>query len=954
MLKRNQMPLGLILLVFASAMAYAQTPGTSDPEGLSEIVVTARGIRGSVIADQEIKRNASSVVEAVTTEDLGKFSDQNIADSIQRIPGVQIERNDSGNNGDRASIRGLGSNYVQTTLNGRTVLSYGNEGISDLRAFNLDVLPSEVVSGIKVYKTPTAELIESGLAGEIDFQTLRPLDVKTYIPGTNYFGTVTARADNDSLTNRTSERYSGIIGAKLFDGTLGVYAGGITANTPVRQDEYTINQGYGTINVRDTVGGPVTTLDNILLPTSPTLSNDAGTTQHHSVVAGAQWKPNSQFDVNTDFLYTQLNRRQERDDVIYNFSPGAFSGVFNPGSYTVRNGALVQFNQAGEDYTGVPPGKQNIGFQLINLTYDNLAYNYEAGLNVAWHNEVWTADLDYSYSFSQLRQDLVIPTDGGYPLAPDVTFNALGKIPSVNVGSTDIYPTNNYDSVPIWIRRQYQNESDQNGVRLDFSRHFGDNTTLKFGSRWTSTNVDVRNTQAVLIGQSLGGSDITAAQEAAMGAAQVTGRTITLFPGYNVGTQTFPLLQRIPNNPIYNNIIGLSTFGMGTLGGSFATATDRNGENGFTLNPSANYFVNERTLAFYTQADNSGEIAGYKYDANVGVRGVNVKEFGQGYSSVTSVLPITGQIIKNATATVTDNENYWELLPAANLNIHINPKLSLRLGVSKVMSLPDYDQLAPSNTLTVISPVDAQGNPAKGYDPSQHGVGSAGNTHLRPLTAWQYDSTLEFYPLAYGAYYTSLFYKDVKNFPLAVQTVGATVPGQAGLFDLFQAGNFTGGKVYGAEFGFSQIMGFLPSPYDGFGVEANYTYVKSEFDRSNDAVSEGSLSQGFPGSSLNNFNSTVFYEKYGLGVRLSYVYRSDYLALLAQPGLGRASEPTSTRGFGTLDGSVSYKIIQNLEVTLAALNITEANRYDYTNSPEVTRAFFTRPRIVSLSLRGTF
>ena len=174
---------------------------------LNEVVVT--GIRASIEKAQDIKRDAPAVVEAVTSEDLGKFSDLSVSDALTRVPGVQVTRNEDGDGGDSVAIRGLGSAYTVTTLNGRELLSSGSGVGAGIRGFNLDQIPTEILTGFLVYKSPTAQLVPVGLAGLIDYQTLRPLDYHI-ASGRNYFASVTPRVDYDTNNKKTSPRVSGV------------------------------------------------------------------------------------------------------------------------------------------------------------------------------------------------------------------------------------------------------------------------------------------------------------------------------------------------------------------------------------------------------------------------------------------------------------------------------------------------------------------------------------------------------------------------------------------------------------------------------------------------------------------------------------------------------------------------------------------------------------------------
>jgi iron complex outermembrane receptor protein len=220
----------------ATAAADLTVPAgsSSSDTDLQEVVVT--GIRASLETAQNIKRNAAEVVEAVTMEDLGKFTDVSVSDTLTRVPGVQIDRDDQGISGDRASIRGLGPSYVQVTVNGRVPLTGGSEGINDFRQVNLDIVPTQVLSGLLVYKTPSAELVEPGLAGSIELQTLRPLDYKPP-SGQNYFGSVSIDEQYDTEAKTYAPRYGVIFGGKLFDDTVGAYVSAFKTDPKIRVDE---------------------------------------------------------------------------------------------------------------------------------------------------------------------------------------------------------------------------------------------------------------------------------------------------------------------------------------------------------------------------------------------------------------------------------------------------------------------------------------------------------------------------------------------------------------------------------------------------------------------------------------------------------------------------------------------------------------------------------------------
>ena len=214
------------LLVFLAAtlpmsQATAQNTGDAEAENvLEEVVVT--GIRSSLRLSEDIKRQSKNIVEAITPEDLGKFVDDSIAESLQRLPGVQVEEDYVGSRGDQVSIRGMGPQFVVATVNGRSAWSSGSGEGFQLRSYNFSVIPSEVVNEVLVYKTPVADTVESGIGGTVDVRTLRPLNAN--YEDKNWLGRFEARAEMvDIGESNWGPRLSGVFAAKNDADTFGGY-----------------------------------------------------------------------------------------------------------------------------------------------------------------------------------------------------------------------------------------------------------------------------------------------------------------------------------------------------------------------------------------------------------------------------------------------------------------------------------------------------------------------------------------------------------------------------------------------------------------------------------------------------------------------------------------------------------------------------------------------------------
>jgi TonB-dependent receptor len=898
----------------------SSTDGSADD--LTEIVVT--GIRASAERAMQVKKNADQVVEAVTMEDIGKFTDLTVSDTLQRVPGVQIERDDQGITGDRASIRGLGPSYVQVTVNGRVPLTGGSEGIQDLRQVNLDVVPTEILSGLLVYKTPSAELVEPGLAGSIELQTLRPLD---YHPasGQNYFGSVEIDGTRDTEAKSTSPRFSSLVGAQLFDHTLGVYASVLKTDPKVRTDEVFARFANRNLSFDDTGSGVANrTLEGVLVPSQITESEDTGKDHRLAYTFGAQWKPNEHVEVGADFEFMQRNNDQDRayaDLDLNNATNGSiYSGIALPGGYTVSNGYLTGFNTAKLEYPGVAAGSIPVpGFDAYPIRFFNDQKSTVGGLNAAYKGDDWALKFDWGHSTAQFIQDLRAFVGGTQAPNPDVVFNGSTTVPTFT-GVTNLnHPAGSTESV--LFAREYFNHSDDNSFKLDFQYDLNTALTLKTGVRYQITNVAIGDTVYV--------ASVPAADQAAVDAALFPGGATNYLSGTNFG---FDLAGQCYEcgaaaAPSISNF-------------NYATQA--------TIDPDFGFRATEKTTAYYLQANWQDELFGIPANGNAGVRAVYTD---LNSSSEIATATINHQQIPVASTMtpVSDSNSYWNALPSANLNLHLQKNLNLRLGAGEVMSRPEYTYTAPNNSLTLLQTSDPLN------DLSQNRKATLGNTKLKPMTAWVYDVTTEYYTPNHGAVYGSLFYKDIKNFVIDTVTNNVSLPGYPFLFDVNEPVNAPGGHAEGFEVGTDQPLTWLPSPFDGFGVQANFTYVDSVLNGQGLTVAQSasSLASGFPGSSKDNFNGVVYYEKYDFSVRVAYAYRSGYFEDLGG-GADRSFQPTWTAGSGQLDLTSAYNFTKNFAITFTGINLSHAVRRDYIQFEQVFRTYVDRPTTYLLGLRGSF
>jgi TonB-dependent receptor len=914
----------------ADAAEHDAGNASGNDQTLQEIVVT--GIQAALQAAQTEKRNASEVVEAITPEDLGKFTDNSIADELQRVPGVQIDRGTDGRSGDHVSIRGMGPEFITTTVNGRTPGSYGIEGLRGLREFAVDVLPSEILSGVLIYKTPSAELVESGLGGEVDFQTLKPLDYKPP-NGEHYFGNITAKTQTNSTEPKWGKGISGIFGDKLLDGTLGVYIGGVWNKNPIREDFAEIRPQIDTVNIRNTTGG--VSQQSVIFPSYPDIGRMKKVEDRKALSTDIQWKPNDSVELNADYTYSKYDRTDNRDYNTLQYDGGSvLNGVFEPGGITIQNGAVT-----GLDFTKyTPPAGAGSATQVtvsdLPLIFDNFATTQIGGLNGKWQSGKWTAAVDFSLSRMRALQNLGLfyAPAISYPSYAGVNYSANTSGPATfNQGAPPLTDPALYSTNAVF-QRFIQSNNDGGALKFDLANRFSDNITFKAGLRYSETDVDVRSVSYY--------GAVTPAQSQAIHNQLYPGGIDTIFPGWNFGMNAQPVQN--PAAVFSGNSLPVPPldFSQAPLSGSFFGSTKASGP--WTIDATHSHANREQTAAVYGQVNANGSLMGVEASGNFGLRVVNTREQAKAFQTITYVDKNNLQTGPSVLVPIEAEHRYTSFLPSANLVIHPQDRMNLRFAFARTLSRPEYEDMSPINVLSIPDPKLAS------TTSNSRGTGIVGNPLLKPEMAWNFDSTLEYYAGNGGSYVASVFYKLVSDFISPVTVYNATVSGQgAQQFNLSAAENISNGKAYGAEFGFNQPLRSFLEVLDGFGVQANYTRVESSIDR---PISGHTFS--FPGSSRNNVNGTFYYDKGPIDMRVSLVYRSDYLSAL--PWIGVVNFPTYTDGYTTVDASATYKFGSHFDLTVTGSNLTETGRRDYAYQSSTFLNYYTRPRVVALALRASF
>lgn len=839
------------------------------PDQLDEIVVTGTYSR-SLEAARDVKRNAEQVVDSVSAQDIGKFPNQNVAEALQLVTGITMTRSRS--EGLDIAVRGLASNFQTTQLNGRSIAvneNVENGGVNG-RQFRYDVLPSELVQRIDVVKSPTADMDEGAIGGNINVRTVRPFDLGTVVSGS-------VQASYSDLREKTDPSASAIVSWVNDDKSLGMLLSGSYMERSVRQDRqystgWEIKKAWAPL-----FGGNTWTPTRI----RPTIEQEDR--KRHTVASALQWQPDARWETNVDLMFSRL--RNNYDEYGIDIYPGDSAAKPRAGSFTIKDGTMVKgtfdnvFTMASRETSG----------QRHDL--------YVAGLNQKFTSgDGWIVEADASYSkahsisegpISRTRLQTYLPLTmdftRGYRQAYDL------------ITSTDLNNPASYVGRRLEYRMQDSNDTDWGG-RLDVTRELdmGPLASIQAGGEYRKRERDYFR------------RDVTVST----GIAGVAGDKFpaSLFDSFPYDdflsgfSGNFPRTWLVPDGKAF-----FDTYFSPSLLNAPLTAGDL-----------ANCFdVQERIWAGYVRFNLEGEVGSVPVSANLGGRLVDTRQISAGYATNGSkATPVRY---------VKDDTNF---LPSLNLKADLTDDLVGRVSVARVLTRPNLGDIAPRLTVSNDAP-----------------TGSGGNPNLNPYLATQYDATLEWYFAKDGTLTGGVFFKKLDSY-ITAQNTQINVPGRG---DIRVTTLTNGGEaeVRGFELAYQQVMSFLPAPFDGLGVQANYTHadVNTEF-----VTGVRTVRDMLPGLSKDSYNLVGFYELGPFGARVSYAWRSAYMG-----GFGNeVSSDTNVDDYGTLDASLSYAITDNVTVTLEGTNLTGAALYNYGNDETQAREIYYYGRRYTAGVRAKF
>lgn len=873
--------LGVSALALSSGAALAQdaTVGDGAPEEENAIIVT--GIRASLADAVATKRNADAIVDAISAEDIGKFPDRNVAESLQRVPGVVTNREFG--EGERVALRGLNSNLTRTLVNGHAVATadwFVLDQLSATRNFNYLVMPSDVVGELQVFKSPTADIEEGGIGGTVNVLTRKPLDIDPFVAAISLEGAYTERADS------LDPQVSGVLSWSNDAGTFGILAAGVYQKRNIRRDGFEI-LGYDPGLDPAGQGRQV-----------PVLIGSALFQQERERFGGnveLQFRPSDNLEFGISGLWTRFDANNTNFNYLAwpsraGIGGGATFDNLKVEGDTIVGGSISDVGAAG-GFGQVYDIIDREAFAETQYIAGNFKYETNGGLTISGQLGYTKADGD------TVRQPFV-----EFLGSSDFTYDLSGDAPVVSFDSVDPTVPNDL-AFEFASNHSIGNDDDEFFAYLDFEKELdlGALEAVKVGFKYTDHHRDT-DFQATTYGgfflpfRADGCGGVCTASS--FGGGQTPGDYAENIAVSGSLTDFF-----LPDPKLIRDLIG-----------AFPAAFDR-----LPLY-SEIFAIDEKVFGGYVM----GKFGGDNWRGNAGVRIVNTDQtssgFIQGAEGPGQVSNAYGDFLP-----VTEKRSYTDILPSVNLSLDLSDKLVLRAAAARTLTRPDFTDIAPRVSL----------NPGAL-------TGSGGSADVEPYRANQFDLSLEYYAPNNALFAIALYYKDVQNFVTdeisnevfsietaapdmtrCVATPGSTNPD---LYDCqFAINRRTNGGT--AEVKGIELIAQTPV-FGNFGINANYSYSDAK----------ANTGDPIPGNSKHAFQVGGYYEDDRLSAQLTYNWRDDFFITF-----DRAS-PLNQKAFGSLDASLDFRLTGNATLTFDAVNLTNEKIEQFAGESFRPRAIYDNGR----------
>jgi iron complex outermembrane receptor protein len=857
-------------------------------EGLEEIVVT--GIRGSLSESAEMKHRSNLIIDSISSEDLGKFPDSNVAESLQRIPGVSIDR--SGGEGRFVTVRGFGPEFNTVLLNGRTFAS-DNEG----REFSFDLLAAELIVGADIYKSAQASVPDGGIGATMNIKTPRPLELG------GFKAIVSGKGVYEDLSEEIAPQGFALFSDVFADGKLGLL-GAVSYQERNSLINFTQNDGY---LPRSTVGptdAPLFT--NVFAPRNMDVGRETQDRERFGLNATAQYRPVDELTLTLDGLYNEF------DVVSREQSLGSW---FEPSSYTAAtiddNRTVTSLTTNGNADFIATANSRFVTTRALGLNADWQASDAIAiNADVAWSeaeddaggkNYFQVVGVATPYSFTGAEGD-------GFPSV----FGYSSSLTDPTVGRTHLAQRSGDDQREEVVESKLSLTWNIDGDLLKTARVGVLGTQREKDSISVSTDgnigclycgyptlVPASLLRPLDLGSFLGGG----------------GSVPTVFQTFDPEAY-FSFLESAESAAALDAERNLAP---GTTAARLAET------NGYDAVPQpSSYSIDEDVLAAYVEVDFGGTVGALPWFLNVGVRysRTEIDAAGQQLQLI-DILPVQNDptiyegVFANDEVPVPTQvgSDYDNVLPSMNFKLELTPEIVGRFSASRTLTRPQVQDLAPRTNIDTLRPATLSA--------------SGGNPALKPYTSDNYDLSFEWYPSETTMLSAAVFYKKVKDFIVQTRAdevftiansgglpVGGLITGpNEATFSVRRPRNFDDATVRGAELNLVYSFTQLPGWWSGFGTQLNATFVDSDVSFAPDSTTTSFALEGLGDSQ----NATLFYENERFGARLAYNRREGFLEQLVTSGSG--GDPVYRRTYEQLDVRLNVMITERIQAFLEGTNI---------------------------------
>lgn len=916
----NHKTIGVSVVALCAAMAPAfaqeadvETTSEEADRKLNTVMVT--GFRQSLAEALDIKKEETGFVDAIVADDIADFPDLNLAESLQRIPGVAINR--QAGEGRQITVRGLDGRFTRVQINGMDALATGggsdaSGGTNRSRTFDFNTFAAELFNELVVRKSQSASVEEGSLGANVELRTARPFD---YDEGFTF--SASAQGLYNDLNEDMSPRLTGLASYtnqdKTFGGTLSI----------AYQDREITEEGFSSVRfddrgtfrsvLGDTCVGvdplPANcqTLFDAYYPRIPRYGRLSYDQQRLGITGSLQFQPSDSTVITLDGLFSELDgSRQENFLEIFIRSNTDNLAVTD---FNVNSNGVIDYLEAdilADVSNGIVPARSETRRDDFTTTFEQISVEVEHDFS-----DTLTGTFFAGTSSSEFDNPLQATFffDAAQPVSGySIDFRGDLEQPSIDFGDFDVTSANSY-LLTQWRNRPQGSENDFETIRGDLEYDWNDNVTLSAGLSFKNYDFATREVR-------LGGNIADLGFGAPLAITPDLQQAVT---GFGSG--------------IDGNID--SAWLGGNIDALLATTNITAQVGDISSRPQSNRAVSEESVGGYVQAAFETEVGGMPIRGDIGARYVETTTASSGFLNLGSGFEL-----------VTVERSYDDFLPSLNVVFEATDEFWIRAGISRVMSRPELGDLTPGGSLDIFNGTGTSGDP---FELSQ------GNPALDPFRATALDLSAEYYFADESLIAVSVFHKDIESFfqesaetlvPFSATGLPQSVAGPISpLRDALDAGldpivavsqteNGSDASVSGIEIVYQQPLTFLP--VEGFGFTGNYTYVDSDEITNISPVS---------------YNATLYYENDKFDARISGSYRDAFQTRSPR------SDGREERGVAetfNVDFASSYKINENFELSFEAINLTDEFEHQTFDRLELPTLYHHTGRNFLFGVRATY